>query len=560
MNSTGKIAIIFALTLFIFQSGFSQAQTQFGKGAGEYEEFFNSLKKQLIETEYRKTVHFGGKERKQFVQWIRDHVHVMKAMKYFEPDISSFWQFFMENQTKEGLYFDYYYPITERVNHRMNLFEKRYWKILPKDTLQMHRLPVEADLEYLMIEGAYYIWQATGDKSYIQQWIGGLEKGLIYSMTDPLRWSKKHQLVKRGYTLDTWDFMQLPTTRTEYVKQGNDVQNGIFNIDSNTPMGIMHGDNSGTYAACLQLAQLYLALGNNEKSIYWQIQAKDIQTRTNQLCWNGRFYAHFVPDDPMPPYLKMDQKNTLSLSNPYNINRGLPTEEMAQSIIATYQGLKDKNIENAFVEWFGVYPPVEPSFADYLPGSYMNGGVNTIVGGELAKAAFQHGYEKYGLDIINRMIQLNQKHGDKLPVSYTPDGKVDAGIPDNWGQAAVVSALVEGLAGVVDKSHLFSQVELSPRWMIAGKNEVEVSIAYGPSGKLVSYQYHHNPSKKTISLSFQGNATTYIVRQLLPIGKQPKRVMIDGKKSDFSIEKIKNSAYTVIQNIPQGSHQLEIEY
>ena len=164
----------------------------------------------------------------------------------------------------------------------------------------------------------------------------------------------------------------------------------------------------------------------------------------------------------MPSYLKMDQKNTLSLSNPYDINRGLPTEEMAQSIIETYRELKGKNAENAFAEWFGVYPPVEPSFADYLPGSYMNGGVNTIVGGELAKAAFQHGYEEYGLDIIRRMIQLNQKHGDKLPVSYTPDGKVDAGIPDNWGQAAVFSAMVEGLAGVVDKSNLFSNVELSP--------------------------------------------------------------------------------------------------
>ena len=560
MKSKGKIVMIFVLISCILQPSFGQSQTQFGKGAGEYGVFFNSLKKQLIETEYRKTVHFGGKERKQFVQWIRDHVHVMKAMKYFEPDISSFWQFFMENQTKEGLYFDYYYPITERVNHRMNLFEKRYWKILPRDTLQMHRLPVEADLEYLMVEGAYYIWQATGDKSYIQQWISGLEKGLNYSMTDPLRWSKKHKLLKRGYTLDTWDFMQLPTTRAEYVKQGNDVQNGIFNIDSNTPMGIMHGDNSGAYAACLQLAQLYAALGNNEKATFWQTQAKGIQTRTNQLCWNGKYYAHFVPDDPMPAYLKMDQKNTLSLSNPYDINRGLPTEEMAQSIIETYRGLKDKNVENAFAEWFGVYPPVEPSFADYLPGSYMNGGVNTIVGGELAKAAFQHGYEEYGLDIINRMIQLNQKHGDKLPVSYTPDGKVDAGIPDNWGQAAVVSALVEGLAGVVDKSHLFNQVELSPRRMAAGKNEVDITIAYGPSGKSVSYQYLHNPAKKTISLAFQGNAETYTIRQLLPVGEQPKRVSLDGKKSNFTLETIKNSSYAVLQNIPNGSHRVEISY
>ncbi|GAB4019905.1 hypothetical protein GCM10028773_24010 [Spirosoma koreense] len=539
---------------------FGQPKTQFGKGAGEYATLFSSLQKQLVETEYRKTVRFGGKERNQFVQWIRDHVHVMKAMKYFEPEISSFWQFFMENQTREGLYYDYYYPITARENHRLNLFDKRYWKVFARDSIQMHRLPVEADLEYLMVEGGYYIWQATGDTTYIRQWIDKLEKGITYSMTDPLRWSTKYQLVKRGYTLDTWDFMQLPTTRAEYVKQGNDVQTGIFNIDEKTPMGIMHGDNSGTYAACLQLAKLYTALGNKGKATYWSDQGAGIRKRTNDLCWNGRYYAHFIPDDPMPAYLKMDQKNTLSLSNPYDINRDLPTEEMAQSIISTYLGLKDKNDEHAFAEWFGVYPPVEPSFADYLPGSYMNGGVSTIVGGELAKAAFQHGFETYGVNVLNRMDSLMKTHAGKLPVSYKPDGTVDAGIPDNWGQAAVYSAMIEGLAGVVDKSMLFESVELSPRWLAAGKNEVDLTIAYGPSGKSVSYTYRHEPQRKTISLAVQGDPKQYTVRQLLPAGKQLKRVTIDGKTSPSTTELVRNSRYVVVKAVSGGAHTIKVDY
>ena len=82
----------------------------------------------------------------------------------------------------------------------------------------------------------------------------------------------------------------------------------------------------------------------------------------------------------------------------------------------------------------------------------------------------------------------------------------------------------------MDKSSLFSNVELSPHWIAAGKNEVDITIAYGPSGTSVSYQYLHNLSKKTISLTFQGNAETYTVRQLLPDGKQPKRVNLDEKK------------------------------
>lgn len=537
-----------------------QVQTQFGPETGEFGAFFTSLKSQLTTTQYRKTVRFGGQERAQFVQWIRDHVHVMKAMKYLEPDIQSFWQFFMEQQTPEGLYFDYYYPVADRVNHRMNLFEKRYWKILARDSLQMHRLPVEADLEYLMVEGGYAIWQATGNADYVKTWLPRLEKGLTYVMTDPLRWSQKFQLVKRGYTLDTWDFMQLPTDRAEYVRQGHDVQNGIFNIDATTPMGIMHGDNSGMYAACRQLAALHAALGQPDRATHWQTQAEGFRKRTNEACWNGRFYAHFVPDDPMPPYLKMDQQNTLSLSNPYDINRGLPTPDMARSILNSYQALKGNNAQNAFAEWFGVYPPVEPSFADYLPGSYMNGGVNTIVGGELAKAAFQHGFEDYGVDILRRMMALNEKHGGTLPVSYTPNGTVDAGIPDNWGQAAVFSAMVEGLAGVVDQSRLFGEVELSPRWLAAGKNEAAVAIAYGPSGKAVRYTYQHQPARKTLRLSVEGDPTRYTLRQLLPPNTQPRRVLVDGKKANYRLETVNESNYVVVSGLSGGAHQLEVSY
>ena len=466
----------------------------------------------------------------------------------------------METQTEEGLYYDYYYPIENRLNYRLNLFDNRYWQIFPGDAIQMLRLPVEADLEYLMVEGAFYIWQATGDTTYIKKWLDGLEKGMYYAMNDPLRWSKKYQLVKRGYTLDTWDFMQLPTSREEYVKQGNNVDLGIFNIDEETPMGIMHGDNSGMYAASKQLAQIFASIGDETKATVWLHQAALFKTRTNALCWNGRFYAHFVPDDPMPDYLHIDQENTLSLSNPYDINRGLPTHDMAVSIIKTYRDLKSKNDMNSFAEWFGIYPPVTPHFADYLPGSYMNGGVNTIVGGELAKAALQHGMEAYGIDILNRMHVLTKKHDGKLPVSYKPDGTVDEGIPDNWGQAAVMSALVEGLAGVTDRGVLFNSVDLSPRWILTGKDDVEITVAYGPSGKSVKYRSGHSPRQRSITLDVSGDPQTYNIRVLLPTGKVYAESILDKKVVKAKVEKIENSTYVVIPSVPAGRHTVVVTY
>ena len=325
-------------------------------------------------------------------------------------------------------------------------------------------------------------------------------------------------------------------------------------------MGIMHGDNSGMFAACKQLSKMFASAGNVTKSKVWETQAELFRMRTNALCWNGKYYAHFIVDDPLPEYLKIDQQNTLSLSNPYDVNRGLATEEMAMSIINTYRKLKDHNKMNAFAEWFGIYPAVEPHFADFEPGTYMNGGINTIVGGELAKAALQHGAEGYGVDILNRILALMTKHQGNLPVGYTSDGVVDEGIPDNWGQAAVFSAIVEGLVGVVDKSKLFEDVEISPRWIAANKKDVETTISYGPSLKSVSYHFKHDNQSKQISLELSGDAKTYQVRLLLPEGKIATAAKVDNATVGIRCDIVGNSKYVCLPQIHSGSHIIIIKY
>lgn len=553
-----KIFFLFLAFLFCVTTNI-KAQTSFNEGAEEYQYLFNSLKDRLMNYKLVQKVHIGGKDRQQFVWWLRDNTHVVKAMKYLHPDISSMWELFIERQTKEGLYYDYFVPLEQGLSHRMNIFDQRYWKIYSDEKIQMHRMPVEADLEYLAVEGGWYIWQATGDNEYMKQWMEKLEEGLYYYMRDPLRWSQKYQLIKRGYTLDTWDFMQPPSDRKEFIGI-EDIADTRFNISENTPMGVMHGDNSGLYAACIQLASMFESMEEPVKAKIWEHQAEIVRLRTNKICWNGQYYSHFVEDDPMPEYLKIDQANTLSLSNPYDINRGLPTHDMAVSIIKTYQSLKEKNQLNSFAEWFGIYPSVEPDFAGYKPGSYMNGGVNTIVAGELAKAALMHGMESYGVDILNRIIDLIRKYNGDLPVAYNPNGDVDKGIPDNWGQAAVMSALVEGLAGVVDLDQVFKSVELSPRWIAAGKKNVNITIEYPASDNQVNYHYTWNESNNSIKMTVSGDPKSYRVRLLLPPGKSPTRITVDNTPVQIKTEKVESSIYVVADNIHSGKHDIIVTY
>jgi hypothetical protein len=553
--------IFFLFFLLVLQAGKGTSQTSFGKNTGEYGEFFAVLTNMLTtKNPDGMTIEVFGKKHNLLVPWIRDHVHVMKAMKYFVKDVTTGTQLFLEQQTPEGFFFDYIYPIESDVINRLNFFHPRYTKLLVRDKRQMHRLPVEADVEYLVVEGVYYIWQATGDTAFIRRWLPALEKAMTYVKTDTMRWSREHQLVKRGYTIDTWDFQFLPFTREEYRRKYGDPSQAIMDVKDTTHMGIMHGDNSGMYAACRQIAAMYKALGKASLSNIWDKEAELFQARANTYLWNGKYYKHFLPVGQRPHYINFDIENQLSLSNPYDINRGLPDEQMSQSIIQTYLDLKEKHASQSIAEWYSLYPDVKPDWADVEAGTYVNGGILIVTAGELAKAAFQHGYEEYGADILRRLYALSKKSDGILYACYRPDGRVDGGLPDNWAQAAVLSALVEGLAGVTDKTKLFEEVEIAPRWLAAGKDEASVNIAYGASGKKVQYDYKHNPSSKTIAVKAGGDASVYDFRILLPKGVAKARVTLNGKAVTPQYEKLRESVYAVVQNVALNQPEVVVKY
>ena len=85
-----------------------------------------------------------------------------------------------------------------------------------------------------------------------------------------------------------------------------------------------------------------------------------------------------------------------------------------------------------------------------------------LVGGELAKAAFDHGFEEYGVDILKRYHSLVSEKGESY-LWYFPDGtpasvetstSPEAEPTDGWGSSAVLYALIAGLAGVEDEGGL----------------------------------------------------------------------------------------------------------
>ncbi len=539
-----NVLLITAGLFLALQSAAPQAT--FDDGAGLYNTLLNDLKTNLYTNSRLEKVTLDGKERLMFVSWVRDHIHTMKAYKYWEKDLGSFMEFFMEHQTAKGMYFDYCESYKERNVGQLyftNCFDRQFYFV---DVLQQNfffRMPMEADLEYIMVEGVYTLWQATNDQAYVRKWLPALVKGMQYLMNDPLRWSGKYMLVKRPYTIDTWDFTSQPDSLT-----GEERLLGHIDNTEQTPKGIMHGDNSGMYQACKQLAVLFEAAGQPAEAKEWDLQGDLFLHRLNHICWNGKHYAHFIPEDPVPGHLRTDPLNSIGLSNTYSMNRGTTTPQMAASIIRTYQEIALATSDTCLAPWFGIYPFIPPHFGNYAVGEYVNGAILPLVGGELAKAAFQNGFEKYGVEQLMLLDQIMEKNGRRLPGCANHDGTAQTeAIPDEWGQAAFVSALVEGLAGVVDRSQLFREVEISPRWYFAGIESTEVTVGYGGDGEQVTYRYSFDPVKSQAEIELKGSFDRYTLRVPFPEKARHASATIDGKEVPITVEAVNQSGYAVIE-------------
>ena len=125
----------------------------------------------------------------------------------------------------------------------------------------------------------------------------------------------------------------------------------------------------------------------------------------------------------------VNEREQVSLSNTYSLNRGI-TQEQAAAILRTYQRIRGSLPPGSPGEWYAIYPPFAKGFGDHSePWQYVNGGVSPIFAGELARGAFVHGFESYGADVLSRVLDL-------VEVERRPDlVRVHRGLPAGPGTA-----------------------------------------------------------------------------------------------------------------------------
>jgi hypothetical protein len=418
-------------------------QTEIVDSSGIYKELLSTLYWSMI-GEFGETSAYriNGKIYKVFVGWLRDHTHTMKAMKYFNPNLKDGFDLYADYQREDGMIWDNIYARTKEPNWWDSVLEKdNFIKKIEGGTYELKRQPVEADVEYLFVQCLYESWKATGDNAWMRKNLDPALKAIKYITTDKYRWSNKYQLVKRAFTIDTWDF------KHEFDNLVTDGANMMIN--EKTDFGIMFGDNNGLISAYRMLAEMLMASGRRDDGNYYNQEARNLQERLDKLTWNGRHYVHFVPEDPQfftkRNIGKTKTEEQISLSNAYALNRGI-SHLQALGILNEYQKIRGEMPKTSVAEWYNIYPPFESGFQkDGEMWEYMNGGVSTIVAGELAHGAFQNGYETYGVDILNRVLNLARKHDNYLHGTYK--GKLPENKTGNFTTISLAKAANADFAG-----------------------------------------------------------------------------------------------------------------
>ena len=356
-----------------------------------------------------------GRPYRYFEPWILDHSHTAKGMQYFSPIAGEMVDLFAAAQKANGMIWSFAFP-DEGPAHGYH-----YWAYHDQGYAMVDggvlfaRQPVENHNEANFVDALYLSWKASGDDRWMASHLDASRKALDYSVTDPARWSKRFLLLKRGYTIDSWDFEPADKYLVPFPL-GERQQ-----IDPlRTKFTTFFGDNTAYAHACDQLAEMLERAGRSGEAKIYRERASQIRERLDALAWNGRFYTHHIEEDPtVMRDLGVDEKSQIAMSNAYSLNRGI-RQDQAAAIIETYQDLQRHLPNRSPGEWYAVYPPYERGFGkDDERWQYMNGGVQVHAAGELARGALEHGFERYGAGILLRLRDLAAAHEGKLYFAYT---------------------------------------------------------------------------------------------------------------------------------------------
>ncbi|MET0283639.1 MAG: hypothetical protein ABW352_04195 [Polyangiales bacterium] len=357
--------------------------------------------------------HWRGKDYQLYVLWVLDHAQTSKGMAYVSPHIRDGVLLFRDAQKSDGMIWSF----CRADEPRGGYYDTAYGKLgmsWHDSGLLFARQPVANHDEYEFVNMLFTAWQASGDDAFMSASLPSAMRALDYSLSE-LRYSHKYGLLKRPYTIDSWDFQ---VDDEHLVREG---LSPVMTLDpKRTKFGIFFGDNTGYIQACRRLSVMLSHAGKKQDAERFHKRADELEQRLRTVSWNGHFFRHFRDEDEsVKRELGVDEASQLAQANMYSLNRGIPHEQ-ATSILDTYRDLRKQLPPGSPGEWYAIYPPFGRGFGSGAETwQYMNGGSAGHAASELARGAFEHGRESYGVETLQRMAALIARTDGKVHFAYT---------------------------------------------------------------------------------------------------------------------------------------------
>jgi len=483
--------------------------------------------------------------------WLRDSATAIPVTRYYYPlDFMTSWiEEHLSHQNRDGGLNDW---IASGGRSNFLAGAPRVREVyrdassLAGGSIAADKNTTEADQETSAVDAVYQVFRIKGDSKWLTKKVAGqpivrrLDRSLSYLLN--ARFDGRHGLITNALTADWGD-----------VSSVYDDQRAIY-LDRRTPRAASLYTNVLFYRATKQMSDMYRALGQTHRSIYWLKRGERVKRNINKFMWqeNKGFYRMHVQLTPGPrePF---DESNLFAMGgNGLAVLYAVADNRQAARI---FDVASQRQHEFGFSTIAGVLLPPYPRGFFRHPAvneeyKYQNGGQWDWFAGRFLLAEFEFGDSRRATEQL-MAIAAKAKASGGLYEWHTREG-MGMGSPNYLGSAgALAAALFQGLFGVyLTADSLEVRIRLAER-------SARINLHEPATDQTVFYEYKYSPAEARLVLTYESNFPklgNICVR--MPNDAQPQRFLRDGKQMQFRTETVGNDRYGCFKT-DWARHQVE---
>ena len=402
-----------------------------------------------------------------------------------------------------------------------------------------------ADLEIGLIVNVHQVWMATADTQWMKHLMEPMLRGWRYTTSSPDLWSEEHRLIKRPHTADEWDFQ---------MGDGSNFRN------ENSKYAIALCDAVRLPKAADALGAMLDALGQAGEAELFREFAAEARKRANALLWDGRKYRHHVHIDAAD-HGDFDEDAQLVMSNTWACNDGLADHEQSVAIVGEYEKRLAQTGDR--YPWWSLQPGYpERHFPGKPPGFYANGGLFPLVGADLCRTCFRHGFETRAWRLFREFWEQVKSDNGACVTWYTLDGHAAANTRwttnyDGWGIAAWGRAAIEGMVGVIALAPALERCRCIPQWGSGDIRRARACVAMPASRSYFAYDYLRGGNGLTLRFTGSGRAVDFDIP--LCAASDVKAATLNGVPIDAPKQEKDGAEYLCLHANINGVQTLRLE-